>query len=104
MGLISTTAGGLDPGWILFPMLPLGLGGRVMAPAVRTLYRGHKVVDFARVWGHAVADAVTEKFGGDSVPEVRRNVRSYLATLGDTLPITEDQLEPGAAAPSTVQA
>jgi chorismate synthase len=34
-----------------------------------------------------VADAVTEKFGGDSVPEVRRNVKAYLDTLGDTLPI-----------------
>jgi len=34
-----------------------------------------------------VADAVTEKFGGDSVPEVRRNVQAYLATLGATLPI-----------------
>ena len=33
-----------------------------------------------------VADAVTEKFGGDSVPEVRRNVRAYLDTLGSTLP------------------
>ena len=36
-----------------------------------------------------VADAVTEKFGGDSVPEVRRNVAAYLATLGDTLPIPQ---------------
>ena len=53
VGLISTTAGGLDPGRILFPMLPLGLGGRVMGRAVRTLYRGHKVVDLARKWGHA---------------------------------------------------
>ena len=28
-----------------------------------------------------LADALTEKFGGDSVPETRRNVRSYLAEL-----------------------
>ncbi|QYJ05795.1 chorismate synthase [Nocardioides panacisoli] len=28
-----------------------------------------------------LADAVTEKFGGDSLPEVRRNVGSYLDTL-----------------------
>ncbi|MFE9121622.1 chorismate synthase [Streptomyces sp. NPDC007172] len=28
-----------------------------------------------------LADAVAEKFGGDSVPETRRNVRSYLAGL-----------------------
>jgi chorismate synthase len=45
-----------------------------------------------------VADAVTEKFGGDSVPEVRRNVQAYLATLADTLPIASSSLP--AAAPS----
>jgi chorismate synthase len=28
-----------------------------------------------------LADAVTEKFGGDSVDEVKRNVKSYLASL-----------------------
>jgi chorismate synthase len=28
-----------------------------------------------------LADAVTEKFGGDSVPEIRRNVRGYLDSL-----------------------
>jgi chorismate synthase len=35
-----------------------------------------------------VADAVLEKFGGDSLVEVRRNVQAYLATLGtvDGLP------------------
>lgn len=67
--LISTTAGGLDPGRILFPMLPLGLGGRVMAPAVRTLYRGHRAVDLARKWGHALAGVITEQYAfGDDVP------------------------------------
>ena len=30
VSLISTTAGGLDPGRILFPMLPLGIGGKFM--------------------------------------------------------------------------
>jgi pimeloyl-ACP methyl ester carboxylesterase len=40
-----------------------------MAPAVRTLYRGHKVVDLARKWGHALADVVTEQYAfGDEVP------------------------------------
>jgi pimeloyl-ACP methyl ester carboxylesterase len=65
--LISTTAGGLDPGRILFPMLPLGLGGNVMGRAVRTLDRGHRMVDLARRWGHAIADVVTERyaFGGE---------------------------------------
>jgi pimeloyl-ACP methyl ester carboxylesterase len=69
VGLISTTAGGLDPGRVLFPMVPLGLGGRVMGRAVRTLYRGHKVVDVARRWGRAVADVLTELYAfGDDVP------------------------------------
>ncbi|WP_240189021.1 chorismate synthase [Nakamurella flavida] len=34
-----------------------------------------------------VADAVAEKFGGDSVVEVQRNVGSYLASIADTLPV-----------------
>jgi chorismate synthase len=29
-----------------------------------------------------LADAVLEKFGGDAVPETRRNVEGYLASLG----------------------
>lgn len=67
--LISTTAGGLDPGRVLFPMVPLGLGGRFVGRAVRTLDLGHKVVDLARVWGHAVADVMTDRYAfGDDVP------------------------------------
>jgi pimeloyl-ACP methyl ester carboxylesterase len=67
VALISTTAGGLDPGRILFPMLPLGLGGNVVGRAVRTLDRGHRLVDLARKWGHAIADVVTDRyaFGGE---------------------------------------
>src|SRR4051812_45909756 len=42
-----------------------------------------------------LADAVTEKFGGDSVPEVRRNVQAYLATLADTLPVSSESLTSG---------
>lgn len=69
VALISTTAGGLDPGRILFPMLPLGLGGHFMGRVVRTLDRGHKVVDLARTWGHAVAGVVTDRYAfGDDVP------------------------------------
>jgi len=37
-----------------------------------------------------VADAVVEKFGGDSVTEVRRNVAGYLATLHGTMPMSAD--------------
>ncbi|QIK75442.1 alpha/beta fold hydrolase [Nocardioides piscis] len=67
VALIATTAGGLDPGRILFPMLPLGMGGRVIGRTVRTLDRGHLVVDLLRQWGRAVADTVTDRyaFGGD---------------------------------------
>ena len=70
MRAAPTTAGGLDPGRILFPMLPLGLGGRFVGRAVRTLDRGHRIVDLARAWGHAVADVVTDRyaFGTDPVP------------------------------------
>ncbi len=46
-----------------------------------------------------VADAVVEKFGGDSIAETRRNVTAYLATLGDTLPMPAEVM-PAAVAPS----
>ncbi len=40
-----------------------------MGRAVRTLDRGHLVVDLARKWGHAVADVVTDRYAfGDDVP------------------------------------
>ena len=69
VALVSTSAGGLDPGRILFPMLPLGLGGVVMGRTVRTLDRGHRLVDLARRWGHAFADVVTDRYAfGDDVP------------------------------------
>jgi pimeloyl-ACP methyl ester carboxylesterase len=69
VALISTTAGGLDPGRILLPMLPLGLGGTIMGRVVRTLDRGHMMVDLARKWGHAIADVVTDSYAfGDDVP------------------------------------
>lgn len=71
--LISTTAGGLDPGRILFPMLPLGLGGRAVSRTVRALSRGHVLVDRARVLGHRLAEVVTDRYAfGDDVP------RSYV--------------------------
>lgn len=67
--LISTTAGGLDPGRILFPMLPAGIGGGVMGRAVRALSRGHKFVDAVRRLGKDVAVLVTDLYAfGDDVP------------------------------------
>jgi pimeloyl-ACP methyl ester carboxylesterase len=68
--LVSTTAGGLDPGRILLPMVPLGLSGKLMGRFVDVLDRGHRVVDLARKWGHVIADVVTDRyaFGSDDVP------------------------------------
>jgi pimeloyl-ACP methyl ester carboxylesterase len=67
--LISTTAGGLDPGRILFPMVPMGLGGRFVGRVVRTLDRGHRAVDRARTLGRSIADVVTDRYAfGDDVP------------------------------------
>lgn len=32
-----------------------------------------------------IADAITEKFGGDSLPEIKRNMASYLASIPETI-------------------
>ncbi len=69
VGLISTTAGGLDPGRILLPMLPTRLTGRITHRAVSTLKRGHRTVDAARRVGAAIARVATDRFAfGDEVP------------------------------------
>ncbi|GAB3771287.1 pimeloyl-ACP methyl ester carboxylesterase [Nocardioides ginsengisegetis] len=68
-GLISTTAGGLDPHRILFPMIPVPLGGELTHRVVATLARGHRAVDGLRRIGKAVATVVTDGFAfGDDVP------------------------------------
>jgi pimeloyl-ACP methyl ester carboxylesterase len=70
VGLISTTAGGLDPSRMLLPMLPARLSGPVAGGAVRTLHRGHRVVDTARRLGKVVATVATDRFAfGDEVPQ-----------------------------------
>jgi pimeloyl-ACP methyl ester carboxylesterase len=48
VALLSTTGGGLDPGRILFPMLPAGLGSGLVKRMVGTLSRGHRAVDALR--------------------------------------------------------
>ena len=69
VGLISTTAGGLDPSRLLLPMLPAKLGGQLTHRTVRTLARGHRSVDGARRIGRSVARVVTDLFAfGDEVP------------------------------------
>jgi pimeloyl-ACP methyl ester carboxylesterase len=69
VGLISTTAGGLDAGRILLPMLPAKLGGELTSRTVRTLARRHKLVDGVRRAGKSVATVATDLFAfGDEVP------------------------------------
>jgi pimeloyl-ACP methyl ester carboxylesterase len=69
VGLISTTAGGLDPSRILLPMLPAKLGGELTQRTVRTLARQHRTVDGARRMGRTVARVITDLFAfGDEVP------------------------------------
>jgi pimeloyl-ACP methyl ester carboxylesterase len=70
VGLISTTAGGLDPSRILLPMVPAKLGGELTHRTVRTLARGHRLVDGFRRAGRTVAMVGTDLFAfGDQVPE-----------------------------------
>lgn len=80
VGLLSTTAGGLDPSRILLPMLPARLTGRVARRTVRTLSRGHVAVDVVRRVGRAVAGAATSRFAfGGEVPQ------SYVDFVDDML-------------------
>lgn len=68
--LVSTTAGGLDPGRILFPMLPAGLGSGLVRRVVGTLSRGHRAVDALRNRGHDLAMVVTDAYAfGSGVPD-----------------------------------
>ena len=83
VGLISTTAGGLDPSRILLPMLPTRLSGRLAHRAVSTLQRGHRVVDIGRRAGAAIAAVATDRFAfGDEVPA------SYVEFVDDMLSAT----------------
>lgn len=83
VGLISTTAGGLDPSRILLPMLPARLAGPLTGRAVRTLHLGHRAIDSLRRAGGAVATVATDRFafGGD-VP------RGYVEFVDEMLAAT----------------
>lgn len=70
VGLVSTTAGGLDPGRMLLPMLPARLTGPLASRAVRTLHLGHRAIDGLRRAGSAVATVATDRFAfGEAVPK-----------------------------------
>lgn len=67
--LISTTAGGLDPSRILFPMVPSWAGAGVVHRGVSALARGHRAVDGLRRLGRDVALVATDELAfGDAVP------------------------------------
>ena len=69
VGLVSTTAGGLDPAKLLLPMVPMRLSRPLTNSTVKTLAVGHKAVDGARRLGRNVAVAMTDLFAfGDEVP------------------------------------
>ena len=69
VGLISTTAGGLDPSRILLPLVPAKLGGELTHRTVRTLARSHRLVDGVRRAGRTVAVVATDLFAfGGEVP------------------------------------
>ncbi|MEX0426720.1 alpha/beta fold hydrolase [Nocardioides sp. DS6] len=67
--LISTTAGGLDPGRLLMPVVPAKISGSLTHGAIRTLARGHRAVDGVRRIGRSIATVATDAFAfGDEVP------------------------------------
>ncbi|TWG99435.1 pimeloyl-ACP methyl ester carboxylesterase [Nocardioides sp. J9] len=83
VGLISTTAGGLDPGRLLVPLLPARLSGPLASRAVRTLHLGHKAIDVLRRAGSAVASVATDRFAfGEEVP------RGYVEFVDEMLAAT----------------
>lgn len=83
VGLVSTTAGGLDPSKILLPALPGTLGGQLAVRVMSALSRGHRAVDGLRRVGRGLVRVVTDQMAyGDEVP------RSYLDFLDQMLSAT----------------
>jgi pimeloyl-ACP methyl ester carboxylesterase len=69
VGLISTTAGGLEPHRILAPILPSTVGGMLAERLISVLARGHRTVDGFRRLGRSVAMVATDDLAfGDDVP------------------------------------
>jgi pimeloyl-ACP methyl ester carboxylesterase len=69
VGLISTTAGGLEVHRMFLPALPSNLGGQMAGRLVSALARGHRAVDGLRRVGRSVAMVATDELAfGDEVP------------------------------------
>lgn len=85
--LISTTAGGLDPSRVLFPMVPSRIGAGITHGTIRALGRGHRAVDGARRIGRSLATVLTDAFAfGDEVPA------SYVEFVDDMIAATPFQV------------
>ncbi len=83
VGLLSTTAGGLDPSRILLPLVPARFTRELTGTAVATLHRGHRAVDSARRLGRIIARVGTDVLAfGDDVPS------SYVAFADSMLSAT----------------
>ncbi|MDN4173759.1 alpha/beta hydrolase [Nocardioides sp. SOB77] len=69
VGLVSTTAGGLDVGRLLLPVVPAKIGLPIAQRTIATLARRPQVVDRIRRLGKSVAMVATDLFAfGDDVP------------------------------------
>lgn len=69
IGLISTTAGGLNPQRLFLPLLPSAVGGHVAVRLVAGLARGARTVDRLRRVSKDLAMVATDRYAfGDQVP------------------------------------
>lgn len=84
--LISTTAGGLDTGRILFPMLPAGIGPGLITRVVDVLSRGSAVVDRMRGYGKEVALFFTDLYSFGT--EVPRSYVDFVYEMHDSTPFS----------------
>lgn len=85
-GLVSTTAGGLDPAEVIVPLLPPVLSGSLLRPAVRVLERTGRTVDTVRTWGKGIASVATDSwsFGGP----VPADLVAFCARMIDATPFS----------------
>lgn len=69
VALISSSAGGLEPGRVVFPLLPRRVGSGLLSRAVRTLDHGNRIVDRARATSRGFADLVMDRFAFGPAPD-----------------------------------